>query len=69
MKKAKMSANQTKLPRSSKSDLAHVDAHVIAPQKYDELLELSDDMCNEARSAQNQNAHAAKDLFNAAPSY
>ena len=31
------------------SDLKQVDAHVIAPQEYDELPELSDDMLSRAK--------------------
>jgi uncharacterized protein (DUF4415 family) len=35
--------------RSLTSDLKQVDAHVIAPQEYDELPELSDDMLSRAK--------------------
>ena len=39
-----MNASKTKSLRSLGSDLARVDAHAIAPEEYDELPELSDDM-------------------------
>lgn len=31
-------------PRTSTSDLARVDAHIVAPSEYEELPELTDDM-------------------------
>jgi uncharacterized protein (DUF4415 family) len=39
-----MNANKVKSPRSLGSDLARVDAHVILPEEYVELPELSDEM-------------------------
>ena len=38
-----MNANKTKSPHSLGSDLARVDAHVITPEEYDEIPELTDD--------------------------
>lgn len=39
-----MPASKTASRRSSSSDLARVDAHVIQPHEYDELPELTDEM-------------------------
>ena len=39
-----MTANKRSSPRSLGSNLAKVAAHVIQPQEYDELPELTDDM-------------------------
>ena len=39
-----MTANKRSSPRSLGSDLAKVAAHVIQPEEYDELPELTDDM-------------------------
>jgi uncharacterized protein (DUF4415 family) len=39
-----MNANKSAPGRSLKSDLARVDAHVVAPEEYDELPELTDEM-------------------------
>jgi len=39
-----MSAKRTASRRSSKSDLARVDAHVVKPEEYDELPEVTDEM-------------------------
>ena len=40
-----MNANKTASGRSlTKSDLARVDAHAVAPQEYEELPELTDEM-------------------------
>ena len=39
-----MTASKRALPRSLGSDLAKVAAHVIQPEEYDELPELTDDM-------------------------
>ncbi len=39
-----MTANKRASHRSSGSDLAHVDAHVIQAHEYDELPELTDEM-------------------------
>lgn len=36
-------------PRTSKSDLARVDAHVVAPGEYEELPELTDEMLARAK--------------------
>lgn len=44
-----MSAKKPASPRSLKSDLARVDAHVIHPSEYDELPELTDEMLAPAR--------------------
>jgi len=43
-----MNANKTKSPRSLRSDLVRVDAHTLAPEEYDELPELTDDMLQRA---------------------
>jgi len=43
-----MNASKTKSPRSLESDLARVDAHAIAPEEYDELPELTDDLITSA---------------------
>lgn len=43
-----MNANKTKSPRSLRSDLARMDAHTLAPQEYDELPDLTDDMLQRA---------------------
>jgi hypothetical protein len=40
---------QTRLARSSKSDLARVDAHRISRAEYEELPELTDEMLAHAR--------------------
>jgi uncharacterized protein (DUF4415 family) len=39
-----MNANKTASARKLGSDLARVDAHVIAPHEYDELPEITDEM-------------------------
>ena len=39
-----MSASKRKSARSLGSDLARVDAHVISPEEYDEIPELTDEM-------------------------
>ena len=39
-----MTASKRASPRSLGSDLAKVSAHVIQPEEYDELPELTDDM-------------------------
>lgn len=39
-----MTARKRVSPRSLGSDLGRVDAHVIAPQEYDELPELTNEM-------------------------
>jgi uncharacterized protein (DUF4415 family) len=39
-----MNANKPASRRSLKSDLARVDAHVVQPEEYDELPELTEDM-------------------------
>ena len=44
-----MNVNKRVSRRSLTSDLKQVDAHVIAPQEYDELPELSDDMLSRAK--------------------
>ena len=44
-----MSANKNASPRSLKSDLARVDAHVIQPEEYDELPEMNDAMLARAQ--------------------
>ena len=44
-----MNVNKRVSRRSLTSDLKQVDAHVIAPQEYDELPELSDDMLSSAK--------------------
>ena len=43
-----MTASKTKSPRSLSSDLARVDAHIVSPEEYDELPELSDEMLQRA---------------------
>lgn len=43
-----MNASKTKSPHSLGSDLARVDAHVISPEEYDEIPELTDDMLKRA---------------------
>ena len=47
-----MTASKRASHRSSGSDLARVDAHVVQPHEYDELPELTDDML--ARGAVNK---------------
>jgi len=44
-----MNVNKRVSRRSLTSDLKQVDAHVITPQEYDELPELSDDMLSRAK--------------------
>ena len=44
-----MNVNKRVSRRSLTSDLKQVDAHVIAPQEYDDLPELSDDMLSRAK--------------------
>ena len=45
-----MNANKPTSGRSlTKSDLARVDAHAVAPQEYEELPELTDEMLARAR--------------------
>ena len=44
-----MKVNKRVSRRSLTSDLKQVDAHVIAPQEYDDLPELSDDMLSRAK--------------------
>ena len=44
-----MTANKPASHRSLKSDLARVDAHVVRPQEYEELPELSEEMLARAR--------------------
>jgi uncharacterized protein (DUF4415 family) len=39
-----MTANKNVLPRSLGSDLVEVAAHIIQPEEYEELPELTDDM-------------------------
>jgi uncharacterized protein (DUF4415 family) len=39
-----MNVKKTASPRSLKSDLARVDAHVVGKGEYEELPELTDDM-------------------------
>lgn len=43
-----MPAKKRVLRRTLRSDLAHVDAHVIRKHEYDELPELTDDMLTRA---------------------
>ena len=45
-----MTAGKRVSPRSLGSDLAKVAAHVIQPQEYDELPELTDDMLARGRA-------------------
>ncbi len=44
-----MSAKKPASARLSKSDLARIDAHVITPEEYDEIPELTDEMLSRAR--------------------
>ena len=44
-----MTASKNALRRSLGSDLAKVAAHVIQPDEYDELPELTDDMLNRGK--------------------
>ena len=44
-----MNASKPALPRSLKSDLARVDAHLVKRGEYDELPELTDDMLARAK--------------------
>ena len=44
-----MTANKAASRRSSKSDLARVDAHRVRPDEYEELPELTDDMLARAQ--------------------
>jgi uncharacterized protein (DUF4415 family) len=44
-----MNANKPALRRSLKSDLARVDAHMIKPEEYEELPELTDEMLGRAK--------------------
>jgi uncharacterized protein (DUF4415 family) len=44
-----MNASKVVSPRSLKSDLGRVDAHVIADEEYDELPELTDEMLAKAK--------------------
>ena len=44
-----MNVNKRVSRRSLTSDLKQVDVHVIAPQEYDDLPELSDDMLSRAK--------------------
>jgi uncharacterized protein (DUF4415 family) len=44
-----MNVNKRVSRRSLTSDLKQVDAHVIAPQEYDDLPEISDDMLSRAK--------------------
>lgn len=43
-----MSESKSALRRTSKSNLAKLDAHAIQPSEYDELPELDDDMLRRA---------------------
>lgn len=43
-----MPVNKRKSPRSLGSDLARVDAHVLQPEEYDDLPELTDEMLTRA---------------------
>lgn len=43
-----MNVNKSESHRSLKSDLAHVDAHTVKPDEYEELPELTDDMLSRA---------------------
>ena len=43
-----MTAKKPVLPRTSKSDLARVDAHTVQPAEYDEIPELTDEMLSRA---------------------
>ncbi len=44
-----MNANKSALPRSLKSDLARVDAHVVKKGEYGDLPELDDEMLARAQ--------------------
>ena len=44
-----MNVNKRVSRRSLTSDLKQVDAHVIAPEEYDDLPELTDDMLSRAK--------------------
>jgi uncharacterized protein (DUF4415 family) len=44
-----MNANKLASRRSSKSDLARVDAHVVKAQEYEELPELTEEMLARAK--------------------
>lgn len=44
-----MNANKPASQRSLKSDLARVDAHVVMPQEYEELPELTEEMLARAK--------------------
>jgi len=44
-----MNANKPASRRSSKSDLARVDAHVLKPGEYEELPELTEEMLARAK--------------------
>lgn len=44
-----MNANKPALPRSLKSDLVRVDAHIVKHDEYDELPELDEEMLARAR--------------------
>ncbi len=44
-----MNAKKSASPRSLTSDLARLDAHVVAPQEYEELPELTEEMLARAK--------------------
>ena len=44
-----MNANKPSSPRTLKSDLARVDAHVVRPEEYNELPELTNAMLLRAK--------------------
>ena len=44
-----MNANKPGSRRSSKSDLARVDAHVVKPEEYEDLPELTEEMLARAK--------------------
>ncbi len=44
-----MNANKSVSRRSLKSDLARVDAHVVRPEEYEELPELTEEMLARAK--------------------
>lgn len=44
-----MNAKKPASPRSLTSDLARLDAHVVTPQEYEELPELTEDMLARAK--------------------
>jgi uncharacterized protein (DUF4415 family) len=44
-----MNANKLASRRSLKSDLARIDAHVMQPQEYEELPELTEEMLARAK--------------------